>query len=47
MNWLNGKTGSKLALPTGAINQRVSAHFLEIQDIYTCEMMKKVGLEFI
>ncbi len=39
MQWMESKKGG---LPMNALNQRVSAHFTEINSIYGVEMLKRV-----
>ncbi len=42
--YLEKKIGGRIALPLNSLNQRTSAHFIEINQIYGGEMIKRVKI---
>eukprot|EP01017_Pseudomicrothorax_dubius_P041476 TRINITY_DN663_c0_g1_i3.p1 TRINITY_DN663_c0_g1~~TRINITY_DN663_c0_g1_i3.p1 ORF type:complete len:230 (+),score=61.92 TRINITY_DN663_c0_g1_i3:160-849(+) len=41
LTYLSRRVGGRIALPTSTLNQRTSAHYIEINAIYSAEMVKR------
>ena len=43
LSHLTTRLGNKMLLPSSSMNQRTSAHYIEMNYIYGAEMVKKVA----
>jgi hypothetical protein len=41
LTYLSRRIGGRIGVPTGALNQRTSAHYIEINHLYGAQMIKK------